>query len=149
MLTMMPKACPSAGPSAPPTKFSHVAQHVIAHALGARRVHVAVDDLQTAERVHGQTEQRGENADLDHHPQNCGRGSFNHRWLRVYAAGVEPHHAGGVRDCLDTGKRKHDSDKAGPVLPKRSAQWLQMTDRFTHVWETEKSERDDDDRRWH
>src|SRR5881227_1058167 len=64
MLTMMPKACPSAGPSrAADEDFSHVAQHVIAHTLRAGRIDIAVDGLQSAERVHSETEQRGEETD--------------------------------------------------------------------------------------
>ena len=56
--------------------LAHVTQHVIAHAFGTGRVDVAIDDLQAAERVRSQSEQRGENANFDHHPQDCGRGSF-------------------------------------------------------------------------
>src|SRR6266513_6549789 len=104
--------------------FSHVAQHVIAHALSAWRVDVAVDGLQSAECVHGKTEQRGEETDLDHYPQNGGSGSFAHRCVRIGAARIELHHASGVGNGFDTGKREDDSDKAGPVLPEAAVQWL-------------------------
>src|SRR5205823_13884913 len=104
--------------------FSYVAQHVIAHTLRARSVNVAVDGLQSAECVHGKTEQRGEKTDLDHHPQNCGCGSFAHRWVRIGAARIELHHASGVGNGFDTGKREHYSDKTGPVLPEAAVQGL-------------------------
>ena len=104
--------------------FSHVAQHVIAHTLRAGRIDIAVDGLQSAERVHSETEQRGEETDFDHHPQNGGSGSFAHRWVRIGAARIELHHASGVGNGFDTGKREHDSDKAGPVLPEAAVQWL-------------------------
>jgi len=42
-----------------------------------------------------------------------------------------------------------DSDEAGPVLPKAAVQWLQMSDRFVHVRQTEKPEHDDNDRGGH
>src|SRR6266567_979859 len=90
----------------------------------AGRVDVAVNGLQSAERVHGETEQRGEETDFDHHPQNGGSGSLAHRWLRISAARIELHHAGRIRDCFDTGQREHDSDKAGPVLPEAAVQRL-------------------------
>ena len=150
MLTMNTEGVTERRPERAADKnFAHVTQHVIAHALRARRVDVAVGDLQSAERVHGEAEQRGENADFDHDPQNCGRGSFAHGWLRVGAAGIESHHAGGVGDRFDAGKREHDSDKPGPVRPEAAVQRLQMTDRFAHVRQTEKSEHDDDDHGWH
>ena len=68
--------------------------------------------------------------------------------MRVGAAGIEPHHAGGVGDRFDAGEREHDADKAAPVLPKAAVQRLQMSDRSAEMRETEKSERDDDDHRW-
>ena len=55
--------------------FSHVTEHVVTHALSMRRIDITVDDLQAAERVHRQPEQRGEDADLYHHPENGAGGS--------------------------------------------------------------------------
>ena len=51
--------------------LAHVAQHVIAHAFRAGRVDVAVRDLQAAERMHRQPEQRGEQADFDHDAEHA------------------------------------------------------------------------------
>src|SRR5439155_10282884 len=104
--------------------LSHVAQHIIAHTLSPGRVDVAVDGLQTAERVHGETEQRGEETNFDHYPQNCGSGSFAHGGLCFGTAGIESHHTSGVGNSFDTGKREDDSDKAGPVLPETAMQRL-------------------------
>ena len=98
--------------------------------------------------MHGEPEQRGENADFDHDPQNRGRGCFDYRWMFIRAAGIETHHAGGVGNCFYTREREHDSDKAGPVLPETAVQRLQMSDRFVHVRQTEKSERHNDERGW-
>jgi len=96
--------------------LAHVAQHVITHAFSTRRIHVAAHDLQSIQRVRGESEQRGENADFDHDPQNCGCGGFNDTWFRIGAAGIELHHPGGVGDGFDPRKREHDPDEAGPVL---------------------------------
>ena len=96
--------------------------------------------------MHGESEQRGENANFDHDPQNGGRGSFAHRRMRIGAAGIELHHAGGVGDRFDAGKRQHDADEACPVLPEAAVQRLQISDRFADVRKTEKSEHYDDDR---
>ena len=61
-------------------------------------------------------EQCSENADFNHHHQDCRRGRFNDRWTLICAAGIEFHHAGGVGNRFYAGKREHDSDEAGPVL---------------------------------
>ena len=63
----------------------------------------------------------------------------------IAASGIEFHHSSGVGDSFDAGKREHDPDEPGPVLTKGSVQRLQMSDRFAHVWQTEKSEHDDND----
>ena len=91
--------------------FAHVTQHVIAHAFRTRRVDVAVRRLQSAERVHGQTEQRGENANFHHHPEQRGCGRFAHGRVGVGAAGIKAHDAGGISDRFDTRKREHDADE--------------------------------------
>ena len=52
--------------------LSHVTQHVVADALSAGCIHVAVYDLQSAERVHGEPEQSGKDADFDHDHQDGG-----------------------------------------------------------------------------
>ena len=104
--------------------LAHVAQHVIAHAFGTGRVDVTTHDLQSAQRVRGQSEQRGEDADFDHDPQNRRRRRSNDTRFRIGAAGVELHYAGGVGDGLDAGKSEHDSDEPGPVLRETPVQWL-------------------------
>src|SRR5207302_4142747 len=58
--------------------FSHVTQHVVAHAFRPGRVNVAVCDLQSTECVHRESKERGENADLHHHPKKRGCGSLAH-----------------------------------------------------------------------
>ena len=129
--------------------FSHVTKHVVAHAFCAGRVDVTVRDLQSAKRVHGKTEQRCENANFDHDPENGTRGSFANRRLRISAAGVEFHHASGVGDCFNTGQSEHDADKPGPVPPEAAVQRLQMSDRFVDMRDAKESEHDDDDQSWY
>src|SRR5713101_436563 len=67
----------------------------------------------------------------------------------IGAAGIEPHHAGGVGYRFDTGEGEHDSDKASPVLPESSVQWLQMSESRAEMRKAEKPEHDDDDSGWH
>jgi hypothetical protein len=104
--------------------LAHVAQHVIADALGTGRVDVTTHNLQSAQRVRGESEQRGEDADFDHDPQNRGRRCFNDTWFRIGAAGIELHHAGGIGDGFDAGKCEHDSDEPGPVVREAPVQRL-------------------------
>src|SRR5437667_1646897 len=109
--------------------LAHVTQHVIAHALRIWGVDVAIDNLQSAERMHGESEQRGEQTNFDHNDQDCRRGCSNDTGIFVGGSRIELHHPRGVGDCFHTGKRKHDANKTSPVLPKRSVQWLQVTER--------------------
>src|SRR2546421_9665334 len=62
--------------------LSHITQHVIAHPFSSRRVNVAVYDLQSGQRMHRQSKQRGENANLDHDDQN--RGGRNSGYRRAF-----------------------------------------------------------------
>src|SRR5207245_9765383 len=66
--------------------------------------------------------------------------------MLICASGIEFHYASGVSYRFDTGKCEHDADEAGPVLRKRSVQRLQMTERFTEMWQTAKPQRDHDER---
>ena len=113
--------------------------------MRSRRVDVAVDDLQSPERMHSQSEQSGKDADFDHDNEDCRRRSFHDRWVRIGGAGIEFHHAGGIGDSFNAGKREHDADKAGPVLSKCSVQRLQVTERFADVRQTKQSKHDDHD----
>ncbi len=126
--------------------LAHVAQHVIAHAFGAGRVDVAVRDLQSAQRVHGESEQRCEDADFDHDPQNRGRGSFaTEGWASVLP---------GSSLITPVALAMASTPESASTIPTKPAQFcqklavqrLEMADRFTDVRQTEKSEHDDNDR---
>ena len=128
--------------------LAHVTQHVIAYTFGARRVHIAVDNLQSVEGVGGQPEQCGKEANFDHHDENRGRRSFDHARLRIGAARIELHHASGVGDRFHPRQREHDSDKRSPVLPKRSMQRLQMSKCLTKMRQTKETENNHDEGGW-
>src|SRR6266542_2061731 len=125
--------------------LAHVTQHIIAHAFRAGCVDVAVDDLQSAERMHGESKQRGEQTNLDHDDQDRRRGCSNDTGILFATASIEFHHAGGIGDGFDSRKGKYDADETGPVLSKRSVQWLQVTERRTEMWQAEKAEHNDND----
>ena len=110
--------------------LSHVTQHVVANALGAGCIDVAVYDLQSAERVHGEPEQSGKDADFDHDHQDGRRGSLDDRWTIFRAPGIEFHYAGGVGNRFDSGERQDDADEASPVVPETSVQRLKMAERL-------------------
>jgi len=92
--------------------------------------------------VHGEPEQCSENADFNHHHQDCRCGCFNNRWTVICAAGVELHYAGGVRNRFNAGKRKHDANEAGPVLGECSVQRLQMSERLAEVGQAKETQND-------
>src|SRR5438093_12857858 len=65
--------------------------------------------------------------------------------MLICAAGIELHYARGVGYRFNTGKSEHDADEAGPVLPERSMQRLQMTKRLTQMRQAKKTQRDHDE----
>ena len=90
------------------------------HAFRARGVHVSAHDLQSVQRVHGESEQSSKNTNFDHHHQDRWCGRFDHRWALICAAEIELHYARGISYRFHTGKSEYDADEAGPVLPERS-----------------------------
>src|SRR5439155_4404858 len=63
--------------------LAHVTQHVIAHAFRAGCIYVAIHNLQSAERMHRQTQQRRERAHFDQTDQDSRRGCANDTGIRV------------------------------------------------------------------
>src|SRR5207249_6051852 len=62
--------------------------------------------------------------------------------MLICAAGIELHYARGVGYRFDTGKSEHDADEAGPVLPERSMQRLQMTKSLAQMRQDKKTQGD-------
>ena len=98
--------------------------------------------------MHRQTEQGGEDANLDHDPENGAGRSFANGRVGVGTAWIELHHARGIGNRFYAGKGEHDPDEARPVLPETTAQRLQVSDCFVDVWNAEEAESDHHDRGW-
>ncbi len=128
--------------------LSHVTQHVVADAFSAGCIDVAVYDLQSAERVHGEPEQSGKDADFDHDHQDGRRGSFDDRWTIFRAPGIEFHYAGGIGNRFNAGERQDDADEAGPVVLETSVQRLKMAEGFADVRQAKEPQNNNDDGRW-
>ena len=126
--------------------LAHVTQHIIAYPFGAGGVDVAIRNLQSAQRMHGESKQRGEQADFDHHYQDRRGGCFNDARILIGTSRIEFHYPGCVGDRFHARKRQYDSDETGPVLTKRPVQWLQVPKRRAEMRQAEKSEHNDNDR---
>ena len=48
----------------------HIAQHIVAHVRKSRCVHIVCVHRKSRQSVRGESKQRGEQTDFDHHPEN-------------------------------------------------------------------------------
>ena len=152
MLTTNREEVPRCRPErAADENLAHVAQHVIAHAARAGRVDVAIDDRagRRARAWRGRTSAvKTQTSTMTQ--RMAGVEVLVDRRIRLGAAGIELHHAGGVGDRFDAGKREHDSDKAAPVLPEsRRATVADVPNASPRCGRLKSSEHDDDDRGRH